>query len=519
MVVQGHARAYLTFDILRRIIEDYFRYEVLYHINITDIDDKIILRARHNKLIADFKAAHGNNYDTVLAEVTASLDKKRAKLDKKAKELAVPLPAGTPSRDVEAHETDIKSTALKRRQFDEVVAAVDTIKAVASAGVGKTGADKLFAELAKEAGVAGVDKADLASHLNAHTAAVNEKIEQTRDSLAGAGKDEATIEAAVAELDAQSASLNNMQAKLSAIVAAGAGASEALLKFAQSEVAEKLDAEKGSTIIDHAIFDAHARKWEGEYMKDMELLGVKDPDVMTRVTEYVPKIIEFVKKIVDRGLAYKGASGSVYLDITAFKEQGHHYRKLVPFSGETSAADMEESEGALGADAAEKKNDNDFALWKNSKPGEPKWESPWGDGRPGWHIECSVVASDILGANMDIHAGGSDLKFPHHDNELAQSEAYYGHHQWVNFFFHAGHLHIKGLKMSKSLKNFITIRQALKEHSARQLRLMFLLQPWDKPMNFSDQTVGAAKAKESLFKNFFGSKCRCVIFDRLLSSW
>lgn len=94
---------------------------------------------------------------------------------------------------------------------------------------------------------------------------------------------------------------------------------------------------------------------------------------------------------------------------------------------------------------------------------------------------------------------------PHHDNELAQSEAYYGHHQWVNYFFHAGHLHIKGLKMSKSLKNFITIRQALKEHSARQLRLMFLMQPWDKPMNFSDQTVGAAKVEESRFKNFFGT--------------
>ena len=106
---------------------------------------------------------------------------------------------------------------------------------------------------------------------------------------------------------------------------------------------------------------------------------------------------------------------------------------------------------------------------------------------------------------MDIHAGGSDLKFPHHDNELAQSEAYYGHHQWCNYFFHAGHLHIKGLKMSKSLKNFTTIQQALKEYSARQLRLMFLMQPWDRPMNFSDQTVGAAKAKEAQLKNFFGT--------------
>ena len=166
---------------------------------------------------------------------------------------------------------------------------------------------------------------------------------------------------------------------------------------------------------------------------------------------------------------------------------------------------MAEGEGALGGEAAEKRHKNDFALWKSSKPGEPAWDSPWGRGRPGWHIECSVIASDILGPNLDVHAGGVDLKFPHHDNELAQSEAFYGHAQWVNYFFHAGHLDIKGLKMSKSLKNFITIRQALEKHSPRQIRLMFLLQPWDRGMNYSDQTVGDAKAKEALFRNFFGA--------------
>ena len=106
---------------------------------------------------------------------------------------------------------------------------------------------------------------------------------------------------------------------------------------------------------------------------------------------------------------------------------------------------------------------------------------------------------------MDINGGGIDLNFPHHENQLAQSEAHYDIKQWVNYFVHTGHLHIDGLKMSKSLKNFITIRQALQEHSARQLRLMFLMQPWDRPMNFSDQTVGAAKAKEAQFKNFFGT--------------
>ena len=138
----------------------------------------------------------------------------------------------------------------------------------------------------------------------------------------------------------------------------------------------------------------------------------------------------------------------------------HDYPKLEPSKGNATQAEMEESEGSLHvAEAGEKRNAADFALWKKSKGGEPSWPSPWGGGRPGWHIECSVMASDLMGDGMDVHAGGSDLKFPHHDNELAQAEAYHGCQQWVNYFFHFGHLHIKGLKMSKSLKNFVTIRQ------------------------------------------------------------
>ena len=156
---------------------------------------------------------------------------------------------------------------------------------------------------------------------------------------------------------------------------------------------------------------------------------------------------------------------------------------------------MAESEGTHTAAAGEKRSASDFALWKASKAGEPFWESPWGGGRPGWHIECSVMASDLMGGNMDVHAGGSDLKFPHHDNELCQSEAYHGCDQWVNHFWHFGHLAIKGLKMSKSLKNFITIRQALEDFTPRQIRLFFLLQPWDRRIDFSDQTVNEAKVR------------------------
>eukprot|EP01083_Nonionella_stella_P210756 762665_1 len=173
---------------------------------------------------------------------------------------------------------------------------------------------------------------------------------------------------------------------------------------------------------------------------------------------------------------------------------------------------IREGDGALMTDENEKKTSRDFALWKKSKPGEPSWKSPWGYGRPGWHIECSTMASHILGNTLDIHTGGEDLKFPHHDNEMAQSSGYFYdkktdkiHPQWVNYWFHAGHLHISGLKMSKSLKNFISIREALNgpfylknddgkyvkiEYiTTKQIRLMFLLQSWDGKMNFSYGTI------------------------------
>ena len=146
---------------------------------------------------------------------------------------------------------------------------------------------------------------------------------------------------------------------------------------------------------------------------------------------------------------------------------------------------LKEGEGDLTVTGdGEKRSDNDFAVWKNSKPGEPSWESPWGRGRPGWHIECSVMASEILGESMDIHSGGVDLKFPHHDNELAQSEAYHGNDHWIRYFLHSGHLTIAGCKMSKSLKNFITIQEVLKRYTARQLRLTFLLHSWKDTLDY-----------------------------------
>ena len=175
----------------------------------------------------------------------------------------------------------------------------------------------------------------------------------------------------------------------------------------------------------------------------------------------------------------------MYFDVKAFESaENHKYGKLNKNAME-NIEDAMDGEGALASGQSEKRSDFDFVLWKASKAGEPLWHSPYGPGRPGWHIECSAMCSDILGKSVDINGGGIDLNFPHHENQLAQSEAHYDTEQWVNFFIHTGNLHIDGLKMSKSLKNFITIRAALNMYSARQLRFLFLLNQWCEPMELT----------------------------------
>ena len=261
-----------------------------------------------------------------------------------------------------------------------------------------------------------------------------------------------------------------------------------------------------------------AHTFEAEFMEDMRLMGVLKPDMLTRVSEYTDKIVTYIQRIIDRGYAY-ASNGSVYFDVPSFESAPNHkYAKLNKAALENVELAMD-GEGALAADASEKRAENDFVLWKKSKPGEPAWASPWGEGRPGWHIECSAMCSDVLGETVDINGGGIDLNFPHHENQLAQSEAFYDCEQWVNTFVHTGHLHIDGLKMSKSLKNFITIGAALKMYSARQIRFLFLLHQWSDPMDLTpvserdaatgeERVVGFAQmeqavAIEKVFVEFF----------------
>lgn len=279
--------------------------------------------------------------------------------------------------------------------------------------------------------------------------------------------------------------ISNMDAAVKAIKdgAIFPGSDEILLPYLDSLYKETID------MRDQTMFTDLTQSMEALFMDDMDALNVLRPDVITRVTAYVPHIAKFVERIVDKGFAYE-AEGSVYFDITAFEKAGNTYARLRPDNRNDKSL-QEEGEGSLSKNLGGKKSPGDFALWKKSKAGEPFWPSKWGDGRPGWHIECSVMASDVLGAQMDIHSGGIDLAFPHHDNELAQSEAYFcdhgkGEHTWVNYFLHMGHLSISGSKMSKSLKNFQTIQDALATtYTARGMRIVFLLGRWSEGVEIS----------------------------------
>ncbi len=219
-----------------------------------------------------------------------------------------------------------------------------------------------------------------------------------------------------------------------------------------------------------------------EYYKDADELGIRRADVHPKATEHIDEIIVFIQKLVDKGLAYQ-VDQDVYYDTAAFEEYG----KL---SGQ-SLEDLE-----LGAridinDA--KKSPIDFVLWKGQKPGEPAWDSPWGMGRPGWHIECSVMSTKYLGETIDVHSGGQDLIFPHHENEIAQSEGASGK-PFVRYWLHNGYINIDNQKMSKSLGNFFTVREISQEFDLEVVRLFMLSAHYRNPVNFSKELLEQAQS-------------------------
>jgi len=225
-----------------------------------------------------------------------------------------------------------------------------------------------------------------------------------------------------------------------------------------------------------------AEKFIAQYFADMDRLNVRRADVYPRATEEVPKIIEVVKGLMDKGHAY-ASGGDVYFRVKSDADYG----KL---SHQSLDALQSGARVEVGVD---KEHPLDFALWKAAKPGEPCWESPWGKGRPGWHIECSAMSMRYLGETLDIHGGGQDLIFPHHENEIAQSEGFTGVTPFVKYWMHNGFVQLGGEKMSKSLGIFVTLKQALDRFSPDALRLFILSSHYRSPINFSEEGVAAAE--------------------------
>jgi len=231
-------------------------------------------------------------------------------------------------------------------------------------------------------------------------------------------------------------------------------------------------------------------KYESAFLEDLKALNCKEPHVKPRATEYIAEIISLIEKLIARGIAYKASDGSVYFSITKYQGCGCNYGQLLKLNFDEMRAGER-----VSADEYEKESVADFALWKAFVPedGEITWESPWGKGRPGWHIECSAMSMKVLGESFDLHLGGEDLKFPHHEDEIAQSEGATGK-PFVKYWMHGAHLLVEGKKMSKSLGNYFTLRDLqAKGFSGREVRYLLLTAHYRETFNFTLEGLAGAK--------------------------
>ncbi len=233
-----------------------------------------------------------------------------------------------------------------------------------------------------------------------------------------------------------------------------------------------------------------ATKYIQEYFEDFDKLGVKRATAFPKATEHIEDMIAHIQKLIKKGYAYE-ANGSVYFRVSKFKKYGSLSRQ------EQAAKEPDEPEPS---ESDEKEHPDDFALWKAMKPGEPFWEAPWGKGRPGWHIECSVMSAKYLAEPIDIHGGGLDLVFPHHENEIAQSEALSGR-PFVRYWMHNGFLTVNKEKMSKSLGNFFTIQEITAKYDPEVVRLFLISSQYRSPIDFSDAQLDEAKSRLARIHN------------------
>ncbi len=232
----------------------------------------------------------------------------------------------------------------------------------------------------------------------------------------------------------------------------------------------------------HELWSELSERFIKEHDADMDSLYIKRPTYTPMATKYIEKMIDYCERLIEKGNAY-AVDGDVYFRVNSFKEYGR-----------LSGRNLEDMIAGARVDVNDKKeNPLDFALWKAAKPDEPSWKSPWGKGRPGWHIECSVMSEAILGSNIDIHGGGQDLIFPHHENEIAQSEAI-SCSTFANYWIHNGFVNINKEKMSKSLNNFFTIRDILKICHPEALRLLFLMTHYRQPLEYSEDKLKEASS-------------------------
>ena len=238
--------------------------------------------------------------------------------------------------------------------------------------------------------------------------------------------------------------------------------------------------------------------------KDEKSLGILPPDIEPKATQYINHMLCMIEKLIKNGLAYQIKNGDIYYSINKFKKYGQLSGKNIKDLFAGSRVDVNK----------EKKDPLDFVLWKASKAGEPKWQSPWGDGRPGWHIECSAMSTHHLGDNFDIHGGGIDLTFPHHENEIAQSEGA-NKCNFVNTWMHVGFVNFNNEKMSKSLNNFFTIRDVLNDYDGEVIRYFIISSHYRSPLNFSEENlITARSALTRLYKAIRGLKAEKPITSK-----